>query len=1227
MSRKMVTIDGNQACTHVAYATSEVITIYPITPSSPMAAEADAKATAGQQNIWGSVPAVTQMQSEGGVAGSLHGSLTTGAMCTTFTASQGLLLMVPNMYKIAGELSPTVFHVTARSIACQGLSIFGDHGDVMAARQTGWSMLCSQNVQECQDMALIATQATLKSRVPCMHFFDGFRTSHEIQKIEQLTMEDISSIIDEDLVLAHRSRGLTPDRPMMRGTAQNPDVYFTGRETVNKYYEATPAIFQETMDRFAALTGRQYNLFDYHGAPDAEEIVVMMGSGAETVAATIDHLVANENRKIGMVIVRLYRPFDCKAMVNIMPATVKKITVLDRTKEPGCSGEPLYLDVRAAVGEAVETSRVNTQPTILSGRYGLGSAEFTPAMVKSIFDNMAAWAPKNHFCVGPNDDVAFTSLSYDASFNIEGNDVYRALFYGLGSDGTVGANKNTIKIIGTETDNSAQGYFVYDSKKSGSMTTSHLRFGKNPVIAPYLINKASFIACHNFTFLDKYDMLANLEEGGTFLLTTNHTKAQIWKQLPSAVQQQLIDKKAKFYIIDALKLGIAIGLGARINMIMQTAFFLISGILTQKEAIDAIKGAIKKTYGKKGDKVVNMNYAAVDVAVKNIVEVKIPKSVDGHEKPPTVPADAPDFVKEITAKMIEGKGESITVSQMPDDGTWPTATTQYEKRNIAVQVPEWIPANCIQCGRCSLICPHAAIRMKINSASEIKGAPSSYKTADAVGAQFKGRKTSIQVFTEDCCGCTLCATICPAKTKALKMIDNTEVLRTRESANVKFFLNLPEIAASDVDPSTVKGSQLMRPLFEFSGACAGCGETPYIKLVTQMFGDRMLVANATGCSSIYGGNLPTTPYCKNKDGRGPAWSNSLFEDNAEFGLGMRNSVDKLASQAVELLDKAVAEKIVSQKVATDIISASQKTQTEIDVQRGRVANLKTALAVSDAITAKRLASIADYLVKKSVWIFGGDGWAYDIGYGGLDHVLGSGENINVMILDTEVYSNTGGQMSKSTPRAATAQFAAGGKKMPKKDIGMIFSTYGNVYVAKVSMGANPGQVAKAIAEAEAYDGPSLIIAYAHCINHGFNLAKGIEQQQNAVACGHWPLYRFNPELEIQGKNPLHIDSKAPSMPFADYALNENRYRMLKMMNPEHADELMAQSQNDVNKSWRFLEGRCKALEPVDAPAPAPAKEAAPAKAATPAKAAPKAPAKKAAAKTAPAKKAAPKKKK
>jgi pyruvate-ferredoxin/flavodoxin oxidoreductase len=1172
----MVTIDGNQACTHVAYATSEVITIYPITPSSPMAAEADSKAAGKQKNIWNSVPVVTQMQSEGGVAGALHGSLTTGSLCTTFTASQGLLLMLPNMFKIAGELTPTVFHITARSIACQGLSIFGDHGDIYAARQTGWGMLCSQNVQECMDMALIATQASLKSRIPFMHFFDGFRTSHEIQKVEELSSDDMRAVIDDDLVIAHRKRALSPDRPMIRGTAQNPDIYFTGRETVNKYYNAVPAIMQETMDKLAEVTGRQYHLFDYHGAPDAENVIVMMGSGCETVASTVDYLVA-QGQKVGLVIVRLYRPFDGKAMVNSLPPTVDRITVLDRTKEPGAIGEPLYLDVRAAVGEALEANSTAIPPMILSGRYGLGSAEFTPAMVKAVFDNMTAMAPKNKFCVGPIDDVTFSSLDYDRSFNIEGKDVFRAMFYGLGSDGTVGANKNTIKIIGTETENSAQGYFVYDSKKSGSITTSHLRFGKNPIIAPYLINKANFIACHNFTFLDQYDMLRNLEDGGTFLLTTSYGPKEIWKKLPKNVQRDLIAKKAKFYIIDAVSLGLALGLGARINMIMQTAFFMISGILTQEEAIAAIKNAIKKTYGSKGDKVVQMNYNAVDEAIRNIVEVKLGKTATGHEMPPTVPADAPEFVREVTARIIEGKGDLLKVSQIPDDGTWPTATTQYEKRNIAVHTPEWLPENCIQCGQCSLVCPHAAIRMKI--VQDLKTPPATFKSVPAVGKEFKDAKFTIQVFTEDCCSCTLCVSVCPAKTKALQMIPNTEELRQTQKGNVKYFLELPEIDPARINPATIKGSQLLRPLFEFSGACAGCGETPYVKLVTQLFGDRMLIANATGCSSIYGGNLPTTPYCKRSDGRGPTWSNSLFEDNAEFGLGMRFSVNKQASQAGELLHEAVAAKLITKKMADDILAADQSTQTAIEEQRERVAKLKAKLEGSSNPVAVRLYHVADYLVKKSVWIVGGDGWAYDIGYGGLDHVLASGENVNVLLLDTEVYSNTGGQMSKSTPRAATAQFAAGGKKLPKKDIGMIFSTYGNVYVGRIALGANPNQAIKAIAEAEAYDGPSLIIAYAHCINHGINMAKGLEQQKKAVLSGHWPLYRYNPDLEAQGKNPLIIDSKDPSITFEEYALGENRYRALKMLNPTEADSLMAQSQKDVERSWRFLKGRAQAMEP------------------------------------------------
>jgi pyruvate-ferredoxin/flavodoxin oxidoreductase len=1184
----MVTIDGNQACTHVAYSTSEIITIYPITPSTSIAAESDAKYSAGQKNIWGSVPVVTQMQSEAGVGGALHGSLTTGALCTTFSASQGLLLLIPNMNKIAGELTPTVFHITARSLAYQALSIFGDHSDIMAARQTGWAMLGSQNVQEVQDMALIATQATLKSRIPFMHFFDGFRTSSEIQKIEQLSEDDMLTMIDDDLIIEHRLRGLSPDRPMMRGTAQNPDVYFTGRETINKYYKAVPGIVQETMDKFADLTGRSYHLFDYVGAADAGDVVIIMASGAETVAATVEHLIG-QGKKVGMVIIRLYRPFDSAAMIAALPDTVKRITVLDRSKDPGANGEPLYQDVRTAVGEAQDSGVLAPAPVVLGGRYGLGSAEFTPAMVKAVFDNMEAAASKNRFCVGPNDDVALTSLDYDPDFDIEGEGVFRAMFFGLGADGTVGANKNTIKIIGTETDNSAQGYFVYDSKKSGSITTSHLRFGKEKILAPYLINKANFVACHKFTFLNQYDMLENLVEGGTFLLTTNFSKDEVWDHMPARVQQDIISKKVKFYVIDALSLATAIGLGARINMIMQTAFFLISEIITKEEAIQSIKAAIKKTYGKKGDKVVNMNYDAVDAAVNNIAQVTVESTVSGHEIPATVPDHAPDFVKEVTAKMIEGKGNTIKVSQMPADGTWPTGTTQYEKRNVAVQVPQWSAENCIQCGRCSLVCPHASIRMKIVNEDSLAGAPATLQSADAVGKQFKGRKFVISVSTEDCNGCSHCFSVCPARKKdtdgkkteerALAMHDNVEEIRLRESKNYAFFLTLPELDCSELAPATIKGSQLLRPLFEYSGACLGCGETPYIKLATQLFGDRMMIANATGCSSIYGGNLPTTPYCKRDDGRGPSWSNSLFEDAAEFGLGMRQTVNKMAGQAAELLAGAVTAGLVRQSDMDELLNAPQTTQVEIATQRDRVAALKEKLAGNNFSKARHLVHVADNLVKRSVWIFGGDGWAYDIGYGGLDHVLASGENINVLILDTEVYSNTGGQMSKSTPRAATAQFATGGKRMPKKDIGMIFATYGNVFVAKVSMGANPAQVVKAFNEAEAYDGPSLIIAYSHCISHGFNLAQGLEQQKKATDCGHWPLYRYNPMLEDEGKNPLVIDSKAPASKFADYAMNENRYRALKITNPGMFDELMAKAQKDVDKGWKFLDGRRKALEP------------------------------------------------
>lgn len=1177
MSRKMVTVDGCSACAHVVHATNEIITIYPITPSSPIAEICDSKSSAGQVNIWDSVPKVSQMQSEAGVAGAVHGSLTTGALATTISASQGLLLIIPNMYKIAGELTPTVFHITARSLAAQGLSIFGDHSDVMAARSTGFAMLCSRNVQESMDFALIAQAATLESRIPFMHFFDGFRTSHEVQKIEELTFDDMRAMIDNDLVIAHRKRGLTPDNPRIRGTAQNPDVYFQGRETVNKYYNATPANVQKAMDRFAGITGRQYNLFDYYGAPDAEKVIIILGSAGETVMSTVSALNAG-GEKLGLVQVRLFRPFDVDAFAASLPSTVKSITVLDRTKEPGAIGEPLYLDIRTAIGESMEkgTSRVRNYPAVVGGRYGLGSKEFSPAMVKGIIDNMSSSSPKNHFTIGIDDDVAGTSLKYDKSFSIEGDDVYRAMFYGLGADGTVGANKNTIKIIGTETDNYAQGYFVYDSKKSGSITTSHLRFGKNEISDPYLVSSANFIACHNPSFLDKYDMLANAKDGATFLLTTSHGKDDVWETLPVEMQSQLISKKMKFYIIDAISLASEIGLGSRINMIMQTAFFVIAGIIPKDQAIKSIKEQIKKTYMKKGEKIVEMNYAAVDKALQNIVEVTVPDTADSSIKmKPPVPADAPEFVKSITSRMIEGKGDSLPVSAIPDDGTWPTATTQYEKRNIGVQIPVWDADVCIQCGQCSFVCPHAAIRMKAYDASHLENAPAAFKHTDAKGKDLDGLKFTLQTAPEDCTGCVSCVVVCPAhkkdadgnKTdeKAIKM-SLQEPLRDVEVENYRFFLNLPETDPSRLNLKTIKGSQFVRPLFEYNGACAGCGETPYVKLLSQLFGDRLLIGNATGCSSIYGGNLPTTPYAKRDDGRGPAWANSLFEDNAEFALGMRQTVDKFKAQALELLDKVSSDSAL----AAEIRDADQSNQAGIEEQRERVARLKDLLSKDNSAEAKSLLSLADYLVNKSVWALGGDGWGYDIGYGGVDQVLASGENINLMIMDTEVYSNTGGQMSKSTPLAAMAQFAAGGKRTPKKNIGLIMATYGNVYVAQIAFGANAAQTMKAVLEAEAYNGPSLVVAYSSCIAHGIDMSQGTEVQKKAVACGHWPLYRFNPELESEGKSPLMIDSKEPTISFEEYAYGENRYRALKKSKPELAAELMKQASTDVQRRWQYL---------------------------------------------------------
>ncbi len=1184
MSRKTVTVDGCTACAHVVHATNEIITIYPITPSSPIAEICDAKSAKGQANIWGSVPKVSQMQSEAGVAGAVHGSLTTGAMATTISASQGLLLIIPNMYKIAGELTPTVFHITARSLAAQGLSIFGDHSDVMAARSTGFAMLCSQNVQEAMDFALISQAATLESRIPFMHFFDGFRTSHEVQKIEEVSFEDMSAMIDDDLVIAHRKRGLTPDRPSIRGTSQNPDVYFQGRETVNKYYDAAPDIVQKAMDKFAGIVGRQYRLFDYLGDPDAERIIVVMGSAAEVALNTVNTLNAR-GEKLGIVLVRLYRPFDINAFSESLPSSVKSIAVLDRTKEPGAVGEPLYLDVRTAIGEMMDKgiSKLQGYPRIIGGRYGLGSKDFTPAMVKAIFDNLSQDKPKNHFTIGIKDDVCNTSLEHDESFDIGEKGEFRSLFYGLGADGTVGANKNTIKIIGQETDNYSQAYFVYDSKKSGATTVSHLRFGKEKIHKPYLIKKANFIACHNPSFPDKIDMLSYAEEGATFLLTTSHNKDEVWDTLPVEVQEQLISKKMKFYIIDAISLAEEIGLGARINMIMQTAFFIISGIIPKEDAVKSIKTEIKKTYMRKGEDIVNLNYEAVDKALQNIVEVPVPDKATSkvHMRPP-VPEHAPEFVKNVTAKLLADNGDSLPVSAMPADGTWPTATTQYEKRNIGVNIPIWEPDACIQCAQCSFVCPHATIRVKAYDPSQLKDAPSAFKSVDATGKDMKGLKFTVQVAPEDCTGCGSCVFNCPGQKKdadgnkieGVKAINMKfqEPVRQEETENYDFFLNLPETDRSRFKVTNVKGSQFVKPLFEYSGACLGCGETPYIKLMTQLFGDRLMIANATGCSSIYGGNLPTTPYTTRDDGRGPAWSNSLFEDTAEFGLGMRQTMNKFHTQAMELLDRLVLDPSNSdlKGLSDSIKNADQSTQEGIEELRGHVEELKKRLSGNDSPDAKNLLSLADYLVKKSVWSIGGDGWGYDIGYGGVDHVLATGENIKLLIMDTEVYSNTGGQMSKATPLGAVAQFAAAGKRTPKKNIGMIMSTYGNVYIAQVNFGANPAQTLKAFIEADAYDGPALIIAYSVCIAHGMDMSKGIEAMKKAVTSGYWPLYRYNPELEAQGKNPLTINSKDPSTPFEEYAYRENRYKTLRSSNPEAAKELMKQAEADIKRRWKLL---------------------------------------------------------
>jgi pyruvate-ferredoxin/flavodoxin oxidoreductase len=1169
MSKKqMICIDGNEATASVAYRVSEVIAIYPITPSSNMGEFSDEWAAKGKANIWGSAPHVIEMQSEGGAAGAVHGALQAGALSTTFTASQGLLLMIPNMYKIAGELTSTVFHIAARAIAAQGLSIYGDHQDVMACRQTGWAMLSSGSVQEAHDIAAIAHSATLKARVPFLHFFDGFRTSHEVNKIEPLSDDDLREMVDMELVQAHRSRAMTPDRPVLRGTAQNPDVYFQGREAVNKYYMATPALVQETMDKFAKLTGRQYHLFDYAGHPEAERVIVIMGSGGETAEETARFL-AEKGEKVGVVRVRLFRPFDVKAFIESMPKTVKSLAVLDRTKEPGSAGEPMYQDVLSAL---FETGRTDIK--VIGGRYGLSSKEFTPAMTKAVFDELSKPAPKNHFTVGILDDVTHTSLDVDHSFSIEHPETVRCVFIGLGADGTVGANKNSIKIIGEETDNYAQGYFVYDSKKSGTLTQSHLRFGPKPIRAPYLIanNTANFVACHQFSFLERYNVLKFAQPGGVFLLNSIFEKEEVWDNLPIEVQQAIIDKKLKFYNINAYEVAEKTGMGSRVNTIMQTCFFAISGVLPREQAIAEIKHSIEKTYGKRGEAVVKKNFEAVDQALAHLHEIPVPeKATSKFSMRARVPDAAPDFVKKTLAPIIALEGEEVPVSAMPVDGTFPTGTTQWEKRNIALEIPVWEPDLCIQCGKCVFVCPHAVIRHKVYDKALLADAPATFKHSESKFKEFPGMAYTVQVAPEDCTGCTLCVEACPVKDKtqvgrrAINMAAQPP-LRESEAKNWDFFLQIPEVDRTAFNPNTIKNSQLLQPLFEFSGACAGCGETPYVKLVSQLFGDRALIANATGCSSIYGGNLPTTPWAFNKDGRGPTWNNSLFEDNAEFGLGMRLSLDKQIEYARFLL-KGMSTELGA--LADELLNADQTTEAGIKAQRERVTALKAKLTGKTDPKSRDLLAIADVLVKKSVWIMGGDGWAYDIGYGGLDHVLASGRNVNILVLDTEVYSNTGGQASKATPRGAVAKFAMSGKGISKKDLGLIAMSYGYVYVAHVAMGSSDQQTLRAFLEAEAYDGPSLIIAYSHCIAHGIDMAKGLDQQKLAVQSGHWPLYRYNPDMIAQGQNPLTIDSKEPSIPLEQYIYNETRYRMLVQADEARAEMLLKNAQADVKKRWEY----------------------------------------------------------
>ncbi|MHC5760291.1 pyruvate:ferredoxin (flavodoxin) oxidoreductase [Nostoc sp.] len=1199
MNKTFATIDGNEAVARVAYKLNEVIAIYPITPSSAMGEWADAWSAEGRPNLWGTVPSVVQMQSEGGAAGAVHGALQTGSLSTTFTASQGLLLMIPNFYKIAGELTSAVVHVAARSLATHALSIFGDHSDVMAARATGFALLCSASVQESQDFALIAHAATLETRVSFMHFFDGFRTSHEVQKVKLLSDDDLRSLIHDHLILAHRSRALTPDRPVLRGTAQNPDVYFQGREGANPYYNACPEIVQRIMDEFGERTGRHYKIYEYYGANDADRVIVLMGSGCETVHETVDYLNAR-GEKLGVVKVRLYRPFDVQRFVAVLPTSVKAIAVLDRTKEAGSAGEPLYLDVVAAIheawGEEAGEQRAGSRgkdflprppaplPKIIGGRYGLSSKEFTPAMVKGIFDNLAQAKPKNHFTIGINDDVSHTSLSFDFNFSTESDNVVRAMFYGLGADGTVGANKNSIKIIGEETDNYAQGYFVYDSKKSGSITVSHLRFGKEPIRSTYLIDQANFIGCHHWGFLERIDILKAAIPGATLLLNSPYNADTVWEYLPVKVQQQIIDKHLKLYVINASQVARESGMGGRINTIMQVCFFALAGVLPQEEAIAKIKQAIDKTYGKKGAEVVRMNLQAVDNTLDNLHKVDVPQTIPTPNSSLLTPHSplnsAPEFVREVLGKIMVWEGDDLPVSTLPVDGTFPVGTAKWEKRNVAEEIPVWEPDVCVQCGKCVMVCPHSAIRAKAYQPAELVNAPGTFKSTGAKDKDFANQKFTIQVAPEDCTGCTICVNICPAKDKSepsRKAINMAQQLplQEQERKNWDFFLSLPNPDRRSLKLNQIRQQQLQEPLFEFSGACAGCGETPYLKLLTQLFGDRAVIANATGCSSIYGGNLPTTPWTTNAEGRGPAWSNNLFEDNAEFGFGFRLSLDKQAEFAAELLQQLGSE--IDENLVYSILKAEQKSEADIWEQRERIELLQQKL--DEIVTfdpnlkskIQNLKSLANYLVRKSVWIVGGDGWAYDIDFGGIDHVIASGRNVNILVMDTEVYSNTGGQSSKATPRAAVAKYAASGKPAPKKDLGMIAMTYGNVYVASVALGARDEHTLKAFLEAEAYDGPSLIIAYSHCIAHGIDMTTGMNHQKTLVESGRWLLYRHNPELLNQGKNPLQLDMRSPTQSVEHSMYQENRFKMLTKSKPDVAKHLLEQAQAEVDARWQMYQ--------------------------------------------------------